>query len=154
MTKSLPNTLKKQISNNFIAIISLAIAISALAYNSWRNELSESNRNIRAAGFEIIKECAKLQYLIDRTTYLEAASDNSASNIDGWATVNLITSLSELMPKKVSGKAVLLYQVWEQNWEYLSDSNSNGRSEAANKEITKANNSLLFEVRMSLGDLH
>ncbi len=90
MNKLTTETVKEQLQKHAIALISLVIAISALAYNSWRNELSEENRNIRAAGFEIIKESAKLQFVIDRTTYLATDSNKSYEAINGWATVNLI----------------------------------------------------------------
>jgi len=42
-----------QLRNNSLSIISLVIAISALSYNTYRNELTEVNRNIRSAGFEV-----------------------------------------------------------------------------------------------------
>ena len=47
-------TVIQQIRNNLVAIISLVVAISSLSYNTWRNELTEENRNIRFAGFEVI----------------------------------------------------------------------------------------------------
>jgi len=45
----MPN-MREQIRNNMVALISLLIALSALGYNTWRNELTERNRNIRDAG--------------------------------------------------------------------------------------------------------
>ncbi|MBF8293263.1 MAG: hypothetical protein HW392_2090 [Steroidobacteraceae bacterium] len=42
--------MREQLRNNLVALISLVIALSALGYNTWRNELTERNRNIRAAG--------------------------------------------------------------------------------------------------------
>lgn len=44
--------MREQLRNNLVALISLFIALSALGYNTWRNERTERNRNIRAAGFE------------------------------------------------------------------------------------------------------
>ncbi len=41
-----------QIRRNTVALISLAIAVSSLSYNTWRNEKTEINRNQRiAAGY-------------------------------------------------------------------------------------------------------
>ncbi len=148
MNNLIPETVKDQLQKNAIALISLVIAISALAYNSWRNELSEENRNIRAAGFEIIKESAKLQFVIDRTTYLTAGSNNNYDAINGWATVNLILSLSELMPSSVNDTAQSLRQQWQTHWKDLET------SEEANNEISKANRLMLQEVRNSLRNLH
>lgn len=44
----------KQLQKNSLSLISLVVALSALSYNTWRNEQSEYNRNIRNAGFEVL----------------------------------------------------------------------------------------------------
>lgn len=137
---------KMQIKQNLLAILSIAIAISALAYNSWRNELSEENRNYRAAGFEIMREAAHLQYLIDSTTY--ASDKNKEDPINGWVKVNLIVSLSKLMMPEILEHAVKLKDTWRNNWSLL------GESELANQQITKANEILIDEVRMHLSALY
>jgi len=41
--KNTPYTFREQIQRNLLAIISLAVAISALGYNTWRNETTEEN---------------------------------------------------------------------------------------------------------------
>jgi hypothetical protein len=109
---------KQQIQQNLLAILSIAIAISALAYNSWRNEQSEENRNLRAAGFEIMKESAKLQYLVDSITYVNSNDPIKQQDtpIIGWVTVNQIVSLSELMMPEVKADAEQLKQVWSEYW--------------------------------------
>ena len=137
---------KKQLKQNLLAIISVAIAISALAYNSWRNELSEENRNYRAAGFEIMREAAHLQYLIDSTTY---ASDKKKEDpINGWVKVNLIVSLSKLMMPEILLSAENLKKSWSDNWSSLDE------GEIANQLITKANEDLVAKVRNHLLALH
>jgi hypothetical protein len=40
----------RQLRDNLVAITSLVVALSALGYNTWRNERTERNRNIRTAG--------------------------------------------------------------------------------------------------------
>ena len=47
-------SLRGQLKNNLIAIVSLSIAVSSLFYAVWRNDRSEVNRNIRAAAFEVL----------------------------------------------------------------------------------------------------
>lgn len=134
--------LSKQIKQNFLAIFSIAIAISALSYNSWRNERSEANRNIRAAGFEIMKDAAQLQYIVDSTTF--SNNPQKTDPIDGWVKVGLIVSLSELMMPDVEQKAIRLKQVWSDNWAMLMS------DERANEKISKANAELLLKVRQNL----
>ena len=55
----------EQLSRHSLAVISLVVALSALSYNTWRNEQTEHNRNIRQAGFEMLLHIGALQ----RVTY-------------------------------------------------------------------------------------
>ena len=142
-------SLKQQLQQNLLAIISIAIAIGALGYNTWRNELSEENRNHRAAGFEIMKESAQLQYLIDTSTYISNESKPKIDgHITGWVTVNQIVALSELMKPEIKLQATQLRQVWDDNWQQLAD------GQQANENITAANRQLMNQVRSHLLSLH
>jgi hypothetical protein len=51
-------TLRQQLRSNAVALTSLLIALTSLGYNTWRNEHTEHNRNIRAAAFEILTKLA------------------------------------------------------------------------------------------------
>ncbi|MCO7226707.1 hypothetical protein [Pleionea sp. CnH1-48] len=108
MDSSIGQSLKK----NLVSIISLIVAIVALTYNTWRNEQTEDNRNIRAASFEILRECAHLQLLTDLAFY---GSSKSADSIDGWVRVNFILSLTQVMPSSVRHQAAELKQMWTQH---------------------------------------
>jgi len=46
----------QQVRSNAVALISLAVALTALSYNTWRNERTEHNRNIRVAAFEVLAQ--------------------------------------------------------------------------------------------------
>ena len=52
-------TLRQQLRNNSVALISLVVALTSLAYNTWRNERTEHNRNIRTAS-EVEKQLDKI----------------------------------------------------------------------------------------------
>jgi len=136
---------KQQLQKNLVAVISVMIAILALSYNSWRNELSEDNRNVRAAGFEIMRESARLQYFIDSTTYSESANDGDV--IQGWVSINLILSLSKLMSPKIHERASNLKNVWTSQWSTLATDNN------ANEAVTRANDQLVESVREHLRQL-
>ena len=89
----------KQLKNNSLAIISLVVALSALSYNTWRNEQSEFNRNIRYAGFEVLLHIGEIQRIVylahyDKDTY----RGNPRS---GWVEILIIRDLSHLMPATV-----------------------------------------------------
>ena len=136
--------IKKQLKNNLIALLSLSIAISALAYNSWRNELSEQNRNTRAAGFEIIKEAAKLQSFLDHSTYSDGQDSNKSAPIEGWVRINLIGSLSTFMNDEVKSKAKNLLSAWKNNWKLIKE------EQDANNTVTMAINDLVMSVNNEL----
>jgi len=144
MNDALKQQFKTQIKKNIIALISLAIAISALAYNSWRNELSEQNRNTRAAGFEIIKEAAKLQSFLDHSTYSDGQDSEKSTPIEGWVRINLIGSLSTFMNAEVKLKAKKLLAVWQENWQSIEEEPD------ANKTVTMAINDLVVTVNDEL----
>lgn len=131
--------------STLISVISLIIAISALGYNTWRNEVSEHNRNIRASGFELLKASAKLQLLVDRQFY-EDSSQLSA--IEGWTRINFIVALSQVMPEPVKINSVQLKATWSENWQSLNI------SEDANKTISMANKQLETSIIAALAALN
>ena len=139
-------SIKYQLQKNLLAIISLVIAITALTYNSWRNEQSEDNRNHRAAGFEIMREAAQLQLIVDTATYSVSVSENDA--IKGWVSVNLMLSLSELMTTEILTEAEALKSIWANNWSVLY------KDEKANQRITEINSLLVKKVREHLISLN
>src|SRR5437870_11232020 len=44
-----------QIKANIVAIASIIVALTGMGYNTWRNEKTEINHNVRAATFETLK---------------------------------------------------------------------------------------------------
>lgn len=108
-------TIATQIKNNFIAILSMIIAITALSYNTWRNELTEKNRNIRTAAFETLKELGELQIIINHSYYQH---DNAMGNpLLGWGHVAFITDLGQLLPYPIPTRVKKLTEVWGDNWD-------------------------------------
>ena len=110
-------SIRQQLRNNAVALISLAVAISSLAYNTWRNERTEHNRNVRTAAFEVLMRAADLE----RVTYLaQYDRDRSGgSPRSGWTDVLAIHELAALVPGAVPGRSAELQQVWTDNWEGL-----------------------------------
>ncbi len=131
--------LSNQIRRNALALISLFVAFSALAYNTWRNEATEENRNIRKAGFELIVHVGALQ----RISYLAhfEKDDYRGSPRLGWTEVLLIRDLSKLLPQGVQDKAEALMSAWEKNWQTLGDND-----QYAVASIDGALNKLRIEV--------
>ena len=103
--------MREQFRDNLVAIVSLVIALSALGYNTWRNEKTEHNRNIRAAGFEMLTEIGSLQQIIFYAHFTQG--DQRGDPRMGWADMLTISDLAALMPPDVAKDAGLLKTVWE-----------------------------------------
>jgi hypothetical protein len=134
-----------EIRKNSLSIISLVVAITALSYNTYRNELTEVNRNIRNAGFEVLKELNQLQLLIDYSHYDK--NSNQGNPIQGWAHVIYIQDMSELISNKVENNAKNLNNVWEDNWTLLKE------QESSNKSVTFAINKLRKSIKVAIKSL-
>jgi hypothetical protein len=109
----------RQIRDNLLAIVSLVVALSALGYNTWRNERTERNRNVREAGIELLSELGSLQQVIFYARFVEG--DARGELRMGWADVQTINDLAVLMPADVVREAANLRDVWEANTEGLAD---------------------------------
>ena len=107
----------RQLRDNMVAITSLVVALSALGYNTWRNERTERNRNVRAAGIELLGEIGSLQQIIFYAHY--AAGDARGDPRMGWVDLLTIGDLSTMMPAEVAREAAELRATWEANAETL-----------------------------------
>ena len=106
-----------QIRTNSLASISLFVAFSGLGYNTWRNEQTETNRNVREAGFEMLVHVGELQ----RVTYLAHYDrDPVAGNPrKGWVEVLVLRDLAMLMPESVRERSDALHNEWGESWSGL-----------------------------------
>lgn len=98
-----------QLKRNSVALISLAVALLALGYNTWRNETTERQRNVRHAAFLLIEHTGRLQSLVNAQVY---ARDENAW-IEGWGEVLTIRALGTLLPDPVPESTETLFTVWE-----------------------------------------
>lgn len=103
--------MREQFRNNMVALISLVIALSALGYNTWRNERTEANRNMRAAGFALLTQIGSLQQIIFYAHFTEG--DQRGDPRMGWADMLTINDLAALMPAAIVRDAGDLKTVWE-----------------------------------------
>jgi hypothetical protein len=113
-------TFFEQVRRNSVALISLAVAITSLSYNTWRNEATEYNRNQRVAAFEILLKLGELQQTVFHVHY-DRDFDKGNPRI-GWAYVLTINDLAQILPDAPRVAAEELLQAWGENWEGLSES--------------------------------
>jgi hypothetical protein len=108
---------RQQLRDNAVALISLTVAVSSLAYNTWRNERTEHNRNIRAATFELLMKVSELQRVVFLAQYDRDLAAGSPRT--GWTYVLAIRDLSTLTPAPLPAQAGELQNVWSGSWEGL-----------------------------------
>jgi hypothetical protein len=107
----------EQLRSNTVAIVSLIVALSSLGYNTWRNERTEHNRNVRTAAFEVLMRAADLERIAFLAQYDRDSRGGSPRN--GWTDVLEIRDLAALVPGSVPAQATELEKVWGENWEDL-----------------------------------
>lgn len=118
-------TIREQLRNNVVALVSLAIALTALVYTTWRNQRTEQNRNVREAGFHLLAELGSFQQLI---FYAQYAKDDPRGELRmGWADTLNIQDLAALMPAQVGRDAGLLREAWQAGAEGLGESDEDFR---------------------------
>lgn len=116
-------TFREQLRSNAVALISLSVALIGLGYNTWRDEQTEHNRNVRTAAFEILTKLADFERVVFLAHYdRDKAMGNPRT---GWSYVIVIHDLAEIVPGQVGPRASELQATWRDNWEGL------GKDEAA-----------------------
>ncbi len=111
------NTIINQIARHSVALISLIVALSSLAYNTWRNEQSEENRNIRTAGIELLLKLGELDRVVFYSHYDQDRDRGNPRS--GWAYALTIRDLGSIMFEPASGSSTELIEIWRQNWSGL-----------------------------------
>jgi hypothetical protein len=113
--------LRQQLRQHSVALLSLVIALTGLAYNTWRNEQTEANRNVRTAGVALLLKLGELDRVVFFSHYdHDQIRGNPRS---GWAYVLTIRDLGMLTGTPVDTVSEKLVVIWEQNWSRLGESN-------------------------------
>jgi len=142
---AMKGSIRDQLRRNTVALISLVVALVGLTYNTWRNELTEHNRNLRAAGFEMILTVGELQQIVFFSHYDQ---DQYRGNPRaGWTRVLLLDDLSEIMPDHVEVATDDLRATWDEDWAAL------GSEAEAETRITAAIDRVRDETLEALADL-
>jgi hypothetical protein len=108
--------------------------------------VTEDQRTVRQAGFEILRNLGELQTIADHAHY--TGDERQGDPVSGWGRVLMIRDLSKLMPREMQNHAGYLYQTWQQEWAGL------GRNEASNEHITAAINACRTETARAIASLN
>ena len=107
--------IREQLKRNAVALISLTIAVSSLAYNTWRNEQSEFNRNIRTAGIELLIKLGELDRTILQLEWGDIEADSNEAKIlhrSGWGYVLTIRDLGTITNDPAEQSCHELFDSW------------------------------------------
>ncbi len=133
---------RNQLQRYSVALVSFFVALASLGYNTWRNEQTEANRNIRAAGFEMIIAMADLHEAVFLGHY--APDTIPGSEKKGWAVVLGLQDLSMVMPDGVQEAATELGKAWKE------ESGNLGDPKASIARIDSTIDRLRYEILMAL----
>lgn len=115
----MPKTsITEQLRRNAVALISLAVAITSLGYNTWRNEHTEDNRNQRDASFQVLLKLGELDELINYIHY-DCNLTFRGNAKSGWAIVQAIEDLTLVLEEMSPERAHRLKANWRDNFQQL-----------------------------------
>ena len=139
-------TIREQFRRNAVALISLAIAVTSLGYNTWRNEASEHNRNQRVISIELLLMLSELQQVILDRRYGKE-SEGKSNLRKGWVIALTIRDISMIAEGGVPESAERLVNTWE------DESGSLGSSDEAKERIENALKALRRDTQDILRNL-
>jgi hypothetical protein len=105
--------IKEQIRRNTVALISLVIAITSLGYNTWRNEVSESNRTQRLVALEVLMKLGDLQQLTWHH-YYDKDFENKGNLRTGWTLVLVVRDISQILDGPLPQSTQVLHKTWNE----------------------------------------
>jgi hypothetical protein len=130
-------TFKQQVQRNLVALISVFIAVTSLSYNTWRNEKTELNRNLRQGSFEVLLKLGELRELVYHLEYDRAVIERSAERT-GWVTVFVIRDLASVLQDPVPEAAQSLFDAWSEHWDELAARDQDGNLVGAGRHAIEA----------------
>jgi len=139
-------TFQEQIRANSVALISLSVAFIALSYNTWRNETTESQRNVRQASFRVLESLGELQEVADYRYYYFPYENNPGGEgelrLRGYGSVTMVRDLMNLMPPPAPASSDKLFRLWNEHVNSLAELDEHGQhtedAKLAEKELAVA----------------
>ncbi len=134
----------RQVSNHSVALISLFLAATSLGYNTWRNETTEVQRNLRQASFQVLVELGELNQIVLYRRYFQAPTepgaverrpdlvfDDARSWVGGWGKVTMVRDLTSFMPEPLPSHGSALFSTWETDAAHLNSGSAERRDQAS-----------------------
>ena len=135
----------RSVRRNAVALISLTVALCGLGYNTWRNETTESHRNVRQAAFVMLAQLGELQLLVDQRFYGGRRDD--ANRINCWGRVAMLRDMGQLVSGNTATHTQALAATWEQRLPGLDAGNADAEH-AISASIASAREQVMQELLM------
>jgi hypothetical protein len=103
----------RQVKVNIVAIVSVIVALTGLAYNTWRNEHTERNRNTRIAAFETLKSLGEAQIIVEYAHFKK--NRQLGDPLQGVGRAIYIRDLASVLPPPAPEYAEQLWIAWRDN---------------------------------------
>jgi hypothetical protein len=142
-------TFRQQVQRNLVALISVVIAVSSLSYNTWRNERTEHNRNLRQASFELLLELGEMRELVYHLEYDRAVIERSAER-SGWVTAFVIRDLASVLEDPVPAAADSLFRAWSEHWDGLATRDGEGDLVGDSRRTIEAEIDILRDMTLAM----
>ncbi|MDH3621903.1 MAG: hypothetical protein OER91_13485 [Gammaproteobacteria bacterium] len=137
-----------QVRRNFVAIVSLAVAVTSLGYNTWRNEASESNRNQRLVSIEVLRNLGELQQVVYHRHW-DMDAEDKGNPLTGWAIVLTISDLAQVLEAPLPDSAERLRVTWDEQYKRLGS----GKDDEHIESIVEAINQVRVDTHALLQGL-
>ena len=106
-----------QLRTNMVAIASIVVALTGMAYNTWRNERTEINHNVRAAAFETLKNLGEAQIIVE---YAHFQKDRTRGDpLQGLGHMIYLRDLAQVLPAPGPAEGERLWAAWRDNVDKL-----------------------------------
>lgn len=106
------NEIRKQFTNNLLPFLSVAVAVTALLYSTWRNETTEQQRSLRQAGFAVLERMTDLEGHIFIIAYSDREDVAADQPFLAWAAAREIRDLSAALPAPIPDEAQAFFRDW------------------------------------------
>lgn len=106
-------------SGRVVALISLAVALTGLGYNTWRNETTEAHRNARQASFALLDQLGQLQQIVDNRYY--AGERSEMTRIAAWSKAALIRDMGSLVSRQAQLRADAAFETWSKHADEIDE---------------------------------
>jgi hypothetical protein len=114
------DTLKHIAKNQLVSFLSVLVAVSALVINARHNAAVERHRNIRIAEFEILRNLAELQQMVDSAYFQSSSSQGNKGLI--LSRILVVRDLAALSPRPVQQTSDRLMTAWRVHGEKIGTS--------------------------------